>query len=94
MDNKHRWSGWPGAYCLDCGAFDPFEECVAIHDEGLYCQTCSEYLPDRDTKCTGPEHVFFCEEHVMTECPAPLFRERMKEVIEEYKGVFNRLGKE
>jgi hypothetical protein len=22
----HRWSGWPGAWCLDCGAPDPFEQ--------------------------------------------------------------------
>lgn len=22
---KHRWSGWPGAWCLDCGIEDPME---------------------------------------------------------------------
>jgi hypothetical protein len=21
----HRWSGWPGAWCLDCGLPDPVE---------------------------------------------------------------------
>lgn len=21
----HRWSGWPGAWCLDCGSSDPVE---------------------------------------------------------------------
>jgi len=21
----HRWSGWPGAWCLDCGQEDPRE---------------------------------------------------------------------
>lgn len=25
----HRWSGWPGAWCLDCGASDPVEICLA-----------------------------------------------------------------
>ena len=25
----HRWSGWPGAWCLDCGVPDPFEEAMA-----------------------------------------------------------------
>jgi hypothetical protein len=25
----HRWSGWPGAYCLDCGCGDPFEVALA-----------------------------------------------------------------
>ena len=22
---SHRWSGWPGAWCLDCGCEDPNE---------------------------------------------------------------------
>lgn len=26
---EHRWSGWPGAWCLDCGIADPAEECLA-----------------------------------------------------------------
>lgn len=26
---KHRWSGWPGAWCLDCGVEDPVELCAA-----------------------------------------------------------------
>lgn len=25
----HRWSGWPGAWCLDCGADDPMELALA-----------------------------------------------------------------
>lgn len=25
----HRWSGWPGAWCLDCGKFDPMEQALA-----------------------------------------------------------------
>lgn len=25
----HRWSGWPGAWCLDCGASDPNEIGIA-----------------------------------------------------------------
>ena len=27
----HRWSGWPGAYCLDCGVDDKTEWCLADH---------------------------------------------------------------
>lgn len=23
--DEHRWSGWPGAWCLDCGCEDPRE---------------------------------------------------------------------
>lgn len=33
MTNKksqgHRWSGWPGAYCLDCGMEDQQEIAMA-----------------------------------------------------------------
>lgn len=25
----HRWSGWPGAWCLDCGCGDPIEMALA-----------------------------------------------------------------
>jgi hypothetical protein len=35
---KHRWSGWPGAWCLDCGCNDPMEQMLAdgrIDDDGL-----------------------------------------------------------
>lgn len=28
---NHRWSGWPGAYCLDCGCEDPIE--LALTDD-------------------------------------------------------------
>ena len=26
----HRFSGWPGAYCLDCGSDDPMENALAL----------------------------------------------------------------
>lgn len=32
----HRWSGWPGAWCLDCGADDPFERALA---DGVLVET-------------------------------------------------------
>ena len=25
----HRWSGWPGAFCLNCGSDDPTEWAIA-----------------------------------------------------------------
>ena len=36
--SEHKWSGWPGAYCLGCGFADPLEICLAgcmckCHDE-------------------------------------------------------------
>ena len=29
LDELHRWSGWPGAWCLDCGVEDARELCLA-----------------------------------------------------------------
>ena len=29
--SEHRWSGWPGAWCLDCGVEDAAEMCRAGH---------------------------------------------------------------
>lgn len=38
---SHRWSGWPGAWCLDCGIEDPVEQCVALgHDAESDCPKC------------------------------------------------------
>lgn len=37
---EHRWSGWPGAWCLDCGKSDPREAALAdgsydFDDDGM-----------------------------------------------------------
>jgi hypothetical protein len=29
----HTWSGWPGAWCFDCGCEDPFEACMGGCDQ-------------------------------------------------------------
>ena len=39
MMGQHRWSGWPGAYCLLCGAEDALENAVGM---GWY-----DPLPDK-----------------------------------------------
>lgn len=31
---RHNWSGWPGAWCLDCGISDPLEQAMA--DGAIY----------------------------------------------------------
>ena len=38
-DHQHRWSGWPGAWCLDCGAEDPNELCLG----GCRCPCHNEF---------------------------------------------------
>jgi hypothetical protein len=45
--SDHRWSGWPGAYCLDCFAEDQTEICVAMHD----VENCEEH---KNGPCPGP----------------------------------------
>lgn len=57
--SEHRWSGWPGAFCLACGAPDRLEYCVADHDDGLMCVeghvACEQGHPPKG--CTLPEHT-------------------------------------
>jgi hypothetical protein len=38
-DHSHRWSGWPGAWCLECHAEDPNELCLA----GCRCPCHAEF---------------------------------------------------
>ncbi len=35
--NAHRWSGWPGAFCLKCGAEDQVE--IALADDAFDVET-------------------------------------------------------
>lgn len=44
---KHRWSGWPGAWCLDCGCEDANE--VALADGAD-----PETMVDQNTECPEP----------------------------------------
>lgn len=39
MEGGHRWSGWPGAYCMYCFIEDPREICLADGHE-LDCTKC------------------------------------------------------
>lgn len=47
----HRWSGWPGAWCLDCGQGDPAEACINAHDATYFILDCQEHP---DTSCPEP----------------------------------------
>lgn len=37
-NSSHRWSGWPGALCLDCGVEDSNEACLAGNHRDLRYQ--------------------------------------------------------
>lgn len=68
-DNHHRWSGWPGAYCLDCGAEDPIE--IALAD--------GNYIEVEDPE--SPLGFRFEFPNVTeTHCIAPRFRELLAEL--------------
>ena len=65
---EHRWSGWPGAYCLDCGIEDPLE--AALADDA--------YITDYDIMPNGSyadKSYWRSEEdrqkYSAGECPAP-----------------------
>lgn len=59
----HRWSGWPGAWCLDCGAEDKRELCAAQ----CHWPVCAE--------CGGSGHVLgtcpSCSGTGSGTCPKP-----------------------
>lgn len=70
---QHRWSGWPGAFCLDCGSGDPFEEALAAGDLDYYCTVCRASWPQGPCPMGG-EHVIaqvISGEHSIIACPFP-----------------------
>jgi hypothetical protein len=69
---EHNWSGWPGAYCLNCWIDDPMEECLAT-DNGLtfVCGICNEQEPMTKTGEDGHTHdvIFYpCLNHPIPPC--------------------------
>lgn len=60
---SHNWSGWPGAFCLDCGAEDQVEICISAHDTIMFC-TEGHYM------CEQGCAIRRCSEHVNGPCPA------------------------
>jgi hypothetical protein len=61
---EHRWSGWPGAFCLDCGVDDQMELCIATHDVGITCI-------HGHVQCEENHPMQKCTEHKNEECPGP-----------------------
>jgi hypothetical protein len=60
VDGEHRWSGWPGAICLDCGASDALEYCAANCDIFERCACDAGCDRCRGTGCLPvpcPDHV-------------------------------------
>lgn len=67
---SHRWSGWPGAWCLDCGIDDPGEVCIVAHEHLLQCPKGCDLLSIPSSFCKhGPPGP--CADHPMPPCPCP-----------------------
>ena len=62
VSRDHHWSGWPGAWCLDCGLEDPMEHALATN----------LYDPYTDTWEDTEQARTFREEAVANKyCPCP-----------------------
>lgn len=65
----HRWSGWPGAICLDCGIEDPTECCLAENcDYALRCE-CGAYLDAQNYHQHDGHARAECPLHTVPVCP-------------------------
>ena len=42
----HNWSGWPGAWCLDCGIEDPQERALALNYLDPFTGTWDTSIPE------------------------------------------------
>lgn len=63
-NSPHHWSGWPGAYCLHCGAEDPMEYAVAMN---LYNPFTRTWINDEEeTKCMKAS---ICPNYPSKTCP-------------------------
>lgn len=55
MAKEHHWSGWPGAYCIDCGSDDPMENALAdnLYDawEGKWLTEEAKLQFEKDSIC-------------------------------------------
>jgi hypothetical protein len=73
MNLSHKWSGWPGAYCLRCGSEDPLE--IALAD-GWY----DPYTDTWDTE----EHRQLCIE--ANKCPMMIAKQKLiQDIVRNYK---------
>jgi hypothetical protein len=67
----HRWSGWPGAVCLNCGVDDQREECIGTDcPYSLRCAKCGAARPNRVCDSEQDPHgpLAPCPIHVNGEC--------------------------
>ena len=64
--SAHRWSGWPGAYCLDCGSESAIES--AIQCPACYVPCCDEEEERDPVTRLCPQHDLWSR--ALATCPA------------------------
>jgi hypothetical protein len=62
----HRWSGWPGAWCLDCGCDDPNELALADNNIVYVGEPVDEYGNQMWTIDPAKRHLYGPDD-----CPEP-----------------------
>lgn len=72
----HRWSGWPGAWCLDCGIEDMREFCVSGADPSPECNggllaECGLHALDCGHQHHSIHPLVPCPIHQNPPCPGP-----------------------
>jgi len=79
----HRWSGWPGAFCLDCHAEHALENALAFNwfDIG----------PDETINWKSEDHKRYVELHDGF-CWVNTPREKMAEVVNEIYALAVKIG--
>lgn len=59
---KHKWSGWPGAYCLVCGAEDALENAMGLgwydaYDDKWDTKEHEQEVIDAQNNCPGEKEM-------------------------------------
>lgn len=70
MSNKvhteHHWSGWPGAFCLHCGADDPMEAAIASGDYDPYTRAWRTAATEGEYKAAS---ICCTTQEMLNKCP-------------------------
>lgn len=99
MVKKHNWSGWPGAYCLNCGVEDAVENALAFDwfkfDEKMEIawksETLKKYVEYLNEHClegaTKEEVEEYCKElEEIKNTDDPIFKEELEKLKGESNG--------
>jgi len=82
LSKAHKWSGWPGAYCLLCGAEQALENALA-----------SNWFDPTTNKWKDPlqkQLVYLCDEN----CPEKMSKDEFEKIQEQCLEIEKQLKEE